>query len=426
MTDGNTEEKEIIIVRRVHSGDHDDAHGGVWKVAFADFMTAMMAFFLVLWIVNSTSKETRSSVARYFNPIKLSNTTPARKGLQDPVDSTFEASKDSKKNERKIEKKTGADNDPQGKKSKSSKNTQKQKIDKKAEAGNKKSKTIDTAKVEKLSGITRISPKQKYAQKDANLKSLDHRNSGSRNKNGSGVPKLKEAYRDPFKLIKPKIVHVQGFEIEADKKVAKKKTERSRKSESSKATKISNLLKPKGETGRFKNGTNSASKKLAGPKGNKKLQAIASRQLQAEAIKKAIEIYANDKNTPRVTISQIPGGLLISMMDRANVSMFARNSAKLTRNARKIVGRVATSIKGKPGEVIIRGHTDATSYRNKRYNNWSLSAARAEKTLSLVLASGVAASRVRRIEGYADSMLKRKSAPRAPENRRIDIVIQYR
>jgi chemotaxis protein MotB len=54
-------------------------------------MTAMMAFFLVLWIVNSTSKETRSSVARYFNPIKLADTTPARKGLNDPKDSDFDA-----------------------------------------------------------------------------------------------------------------------------------------------------------------------------------------------------------------------------------------------------------------------------------------------------------------------------------------------
>lgn len=82
---------EIVIVRRRHDGDHDDAHGGVWKVAFADFMTAMMAFFLVLWIVNSTSKETRASVARYFNPVRLSDTTPARKGLQEPREEDFDA-----------------------------------------------------------------------------------------------------------------------------------------------------------------------------------------------------------------------------------------------------------------------------------------------------------------------------------------------
>ena len=83
---------EIVIVRRRSDGDHDDHHGGVWKVAFADFMTAMMAFFLVLWIVNSTTKQTRSSLARYFNPIRLSDTTPARKGLNDPREVDFDAS----------------------------------------------------------------------------------------------------------------------------------------------------------------------------------------------------------------------------------------------------------------------------------------------------------------------------------------------
>ncbi|MBK9080768.1 MAG: OmpA family protein [Rhizobiales bacterium] len=85
---------EIIIVKRRGGGHDDGHHGGVWKIAFADFMTAMMAFFLVLWIVNSTSKETRSSIARYFNPIRLAETTPARKGLRDPKESEFDASAD--------------------------------------------------------------------------------------------------------------------------------------------------------------------------------------------------------------------------------------------------------------------------------------------------------------------------------------------
>ena len=45
---------EIIIVKR-HGGHEEEHHGGAWKIAFADFMTAMMAFFLVLWIINATT-----------------------------------------------------------------------------------------------------------------------------------------------------------------------------------------------------------------------------------------------------------------------------------------------------------------------------------------------------------------------------------
>lgn len=56
--------KTIIIVKKV-SGHHGH-HGGAWKVAFADFVTAMMAFFMVLWLVNSASVTTREKIASYF------------------------------------------------------------------------------------------------------------------------------------------------------------------------------------------------------------------------------------------------------------------------------------------------------------------------------------------------------------------------
>ncbi len=57
---------------------------GVWKIAFADFMTAMMAFFLVMWLMNATNQETKESVATYFNPVKLTDSTPDCKGVNDP------------------------------------------------------------------------------------------------------------------------------------------------------------------------------------------------------------------------------------------------------------------------------------------------------------------------------------------------------
>ena len=58
---------EIIIVRRRGGGHAEASHGGAWKVAFADFMTALMAFFLVLWIISATDKNTKTLIARYFS-----------------------------------------------------------------------------------------------------------------------------------------------------------------------------------------------------------------------------------------------------------------------------------------------------------------------------------------------------------------------
>src|SRR5580692_4895762 len=71
---------EIIIVKR-HSAHEEEHHGGAWKIAFADFMTAMMAFFLVLWIISATDKNTKTLIARYFNPVKVEEPAKAQKGI---------------------------------------------------------------------------------------------------------------------------------------------------------------------------------------------------------------------------------------------------------------------------------------------------------------------------------------------------------
>jgi chemotaxis protein MotB len=58
------DEKAPIIIKRINKG-HAGAHGGAWKVAFADFMTAMMAFFLVMWLMGA-DEETKKAIADYF------------------------------------------------------------------------------------------------------------------------------------------------------------------------------------------------------------------------------------------------------------------------------------------------------------------------------------------------------------------------
>ncbi|AQX27742.1 MULTISPECIES: flagellar motor protein MotB [unclassified Bartonella] len=81
-SDDQQSSSEIIIVRRGGHGDHDDHHGGVWKIAYADFMTAMMALFLVLWLVNVQDDETKEAIANYFNPIKLVDPQTSNRGIQ--------------------------------------------------------------------------------------------------------------------------------------------------------------------------------------------------------------------------------------------------------------------------------------------------------------------------------------------------------
>jgi len=73
-------EQPIIIkkVKKVIGGGH---HGGAWKVAYADFVTAMMAFFLLMWLLNSTSPEQKQGIADYFAPASISSTTSGSGGI---------------------------------------------------------------------------------------------------------------------------------------------------------------------------------------------------------------------------------------------------------------------------------------------------------------------------------------------------------
>ena len=57
----------LIVIKKIRKGGHGH-HGGAWKVAYADFVTAMMAFFLLLWLLSATSKETKEGIAEYFTP----------------------------------------------------------------------------------------------------------------------------------------------------------------------------------------------------------------------------------------------------------------------------------------------------------------------------------------------------------------------
>ena len=70
-----------IIIKKVKGGGGHAHHGGAWKVAYADFVTAMMAFFLLMWLINTTSPEQKRGIADYFAPASVSETTSGSGGI---------------------------------------------------------------------------------------------------------------------------------------------------------------------------------------------------------------------------------------------------------------------------------------------------------------------------------------------------------
>jgi chemotaxis protein MotB len=70
-----------IIIKKIKKAGGGGHHGGAWKVAYADFVTAMMAFFLLMWLINTTSPEQRRGIAEFFAPASVSRVSSGAGGL---------------------------------------------------------------------------------------------------------------------------------------------------------------------------------------------------------------------------------------------------------------------------------------------------------------------------------------------------------
>ena len=117
-------------------------------------------------------------------------------------------------------------------------------------------------------------------------------------------------------------------------------------------------------------------------------------------------------------------GVRIDLVDDADFSMFVLGTTVLTPDAAKLIGAIADAVAPEPGQLNIRGHTDALPWRSgARTNNWSLSAGRAEATRQALLRNGIGERRFRRIEGVADREPLIPSNPQDPRNRRISILL---
>ena len=117
-------------------------------------------------------------------------------------------------------------------------------------------------------------------------------------------------------------------------------------------------------------------------------------------------------------------GIRIDLVDDADFSMFQLGTTVLTGDAAELLKVLGQVVNGEPGELTIRGHTDALPWKGGLgANNWSLSAGRAEATRQALLREGIAEDRFRRIEGVADREPLVQNNPHDPRNRRISILL---
>ena len=81
MSAAGSAARPLIVIKRAKGGGGHGHHGGAWKVAYADFVTAMMSFFLLLWLLNVTTHEQRQGVADYFDPANITRAESGAGGV---------------------------------------------------------------------------------------------------------------------------------------------------------------------------------------------------------------------------------------------------------------------------------------------------------------------------------------------------------
>jgi chemotaxis protein MotB len=141
-----------------------------------------------------------------------------------------------------------------------------------------------------------------------------------------------------------------------------------------------------------------------------------------EAIQTALNV--DPALARQVRLTQTEEGLRIDLLDSADFAMFDSGTDRLEPRARTLIAGVSRAIAAQTGGLVIRGHTDSLPYaRGQGMNNWMLSTARAESTRATLLASGIGADRIVRIEGVADRQPFVRSDARDPRNRRIAILL---
>ncbi len=418
MSDGENHhhgKNEIVIVKKHGGGDHDGAHGGAWKIAYADFMTAMMAFFLVMWLVNAANEETKASIATYFNPIKLSDEKPTEKGLKKPVDQAEgeqNQEKSKEKEENPNEGKSAADGDDQT-----------------STSGDQTNYSEADFFENPYSVLAEI------AQEVGQQANVSAKGDGGAADSGPATgADGGEAYRDPFDpdfWTKQVEVTTAGKPQQPSPLDSKAEPNELAKAENSKpATLLSKdansaAVAASAEKQADKKQDKQADKTKDADKTEEAKQAEEQQQakeLQQEIAQKISGVAG--KLAEGLTVTASEGGLLVSISDQNDDSMFNIGSAVPRPEMVLAMQKIGEILKERGGAVAIRGHTDGRQFKGGLNENWRLSMDRAQSAYYMLVRGGLDEKRISQVSGFADRRLKLPDDPYNASNRRIEILVQ--
>ena len=369
-----------IVIKREEAAGHGH-HGGAWKVAYADFVTAMMAFFLLMWLLNATSEEQRRGLADYFAPSNVFGRTTSGTGQPfggKTLNSEGEMSSDA-----------GAIRVERG----------------------PVPVRLDIEEEEGEAPLTPNTPRAGAppAETAARTEEPEARDAGT----GETRTELAAAAPTP------------GAEAQAADAAAAQATPHPAPPPEAAAT----PQQPDTDTA-----SAAALPALAAPAAERladaALRAELHRRERAAFERAAAELRGAVREDPdladlarQLVVEQVPEGLRIQILDADRQPMFATGGAVPNDRARLLIQKVAQVVGRLPNALAIAGHTDASPFRGGERGNWELSADRANAARRLLLEGGIAEARLQSVARHAERMPLLPAEPYAAANRRVAITL---
>jgi chemotaxis protein MotB len=303
--------KRPIIIKKIRkvAGGH---HGGAWKVAYADFVTAMMAFFLLLWLLNTATKDQLKGIADYFKPTAVAFSESGSGGVLGGASMAREGSQ-------------------------------------------------ETMIQPTAMGANQIGETDEETEKTQ----PDDEGQGPHEMQVESEHKKVSAEEMPDEDLQEQI---EKAKAEAEERAFKK----------------------------------------------------AEQDLR-EAIEAIPELKEMSRN---LLVDMTPEGLRIQIADTQGRSMFPLGKAAMYDDTYQLLSKIAQIVEQLPNKVSIRGHTDGVQYSTENgYNNWDLSADRANASRKALVNAGVNPRRIASVVGKADTDHLFPEDATSPQNRRISIIL---
>jgi chemotaxis protein MotB len=393
----------IVKKKQINAAGH---HGGAWKIAYADFVTAMMAFFLLMWLINMTSPDQKTGIANFFTP---SNARPSGSGAGGILGGTSimadGLARAAGTPARIVVSLPNTTDDSLG-------GPQQGEY-----SGTNVTEILDALQDEGVDVM-------RYPEVLADLARQTDAREVLRALEADGIDVLThpEIMDQIFEVAATPPSDVEGSDPLGDDTAEALPAEVAEALSALAEGEVQELSEAELDAL-----TESLAEAIAAATG---VSAEAAAE-QAEFHRVEAEIRQSLETIPELEpfrdnlrIEQTPEGLRIQIVDAEDQAMFPSGSAAMEDPSREMVDAIAQVIQDLPNHIVITGHTDSRPFQSDDgYSNWELSTDRANSARRALIAAGIPEDRIARVVGRADRDPLDPADTAAAINRRISFVV---